>query len=140
MIKCGDSFRFRPTYSELYRRSPRLSFFSSVCQTVARPVRPSSGGKPEVAQPSNLKISHKGWCAPRTAPPNTQLPPAQQFANIKKGFLMHTSRGDVYTHLFVEITAVAENVQFSQNQCYLPHTHGAKCYSLVSPSSQLVDI
>lgn len=35
---------------------------------------------------------------------------------------MHTSRGDVYTHLFMEITAVAENVQFSQNQCYLPHT------------------
>lgn len=133
MIKCGDGFRFRPTYSELSRRSPRLSFFSSVCQTVARPVWQ------RIAQPSNLKSSHKGWCASRTAPPNTQLPPAQQFANIKKGFFnAYIKRRCLYIFVYGnnrcggECSVRSESVLFA--------THRAKCYSVVSLSSELVDI
>lgn len=98
-----------------------LPSFSSVCRTLVSPLWPPSGDKPKIAQPSHLKTSHKGC---RRLALHRQAHSCRPLCSLPtlKRVSAHTSRGDIYTYLWMEITAATESVQFSQNQCYLPHT------------------
>lgn len=93
--------------------------------------------KPQIAHPSNLQSSHKGWRAAQTALPTKQ----------------HFSCGTVCTHLikvlfihleakqpiFMLMTAVAKSIQFSDQRC-LPHTIRVKCFASPWSWSCLIQI